>query len=430
MASHEKTKIPANIKPEKIGKGILAYFLDTLLCGLIILTCYYSFGRPLILPAVGHEAAVNSLDDFMEGSGLVSVDRQTHKHSYLEYVDKKEGETVVSYAYEQYVETVWKYFTVTVPAEGSLYAVNPAKMDSVGGRTFHPLEGEVTPVTLGRFVYENFFNAFAEGTPWVTPLDEHGDPDYTKAPTVKPDVAPARLNILMHNQTRDGVYDTAVSHVVLQARYSDLQNEIRAKAWFAIMPWFALAALIVFEVIPLAVGNGRSVGKLIAGTAVLNNDGYKAPWWKVALHYAFPVLYWSILTPPYAAITFSVFFLLHVVDYIFLPMSKNHQSLHDKIVGTIVVNARTSTWFASKEDEDEYVASHPNSYVASLRQQESEQTFAEALEEEAFAARESIIDSSTIGKARKIADTIDSFDEFESREDKPKEGESKDEPKE
>ena len=107
-----------------------------------------------------------------------------------------------------------------------------------------------------------------------------------------------------------------------------------------------------------------------------------------------------------------------LVEYMTLVMTHNHQSIHDKIAQTIVVNAKQSTWFASREDEEEYLKSHPNSYVAKLRRDEEwESNPRYAATTAAIAAQDAIVDSTTIGRARKEAEAISSFDEFERKSD-------------
>lgn len=410
------TKVPQNIKPEGYWRAIGAYFIDFALTVLTIVILFYSVGNTLILKYDGHQNDVVLIDNYCRDSGLISVDESTHKQSYYAIED----ETGKTPAYQQYVDKVWNYFTVLCLPENSQYSLNPEGIVSFDGEhDYVPFSGERTVENVGKWVYEHYFNS----TLWKAPEKTGStDPDYSKAPIPAEDPTgrEAKLKSAMCDLsgTPKGVYVYAVSHALAQPNYKNYTNAKNLHYWMGWMPWFALAPLIFFFIIPVASRNGRTIGKRIIGTAVLGNDGYTARKVNIVLHCAFPTFYWFMLMLPFQSITFPLFLLVLLLDFMTLVMTNNHQSIHDKISMTIVVDAKRSTWFASKEDEADYLASHPNSYVAKLRREEERANDPHlAAVNAAIIAEDSIVDLSTIGRARKEASAMTSFDEFEQKSD-------------
>lgn len=410
-----KTKVPQNVKPEGYWRAIGAFSIDLALTIVAIVLLYVSIGNTLIYKAVDYAGDIAKMDAFMEGTALVNI-KAPKSYGYLDFQDK-EGEVP---AYQKYIDRVWNYFTVLCADPNSGYDINPPMTSFDNEHDFVPFTGEKTVENIGKWVYDHYFTSNL----WKAPVKEGTqDPDYSKAPIPAEDPTgrEAKLKTAMYDvstTTPKGTYVFTVSHILAQNKYAVLAKTERLHGWFAWMPWFAVAPVIFFFVIPVASRNGRTIGKRIVGTAVLGSDGYTAKKLNIVLHYFFPTIYWFILMLPYQGITFPLFVLLLLVEYMTLVMTHNHQSIHDKIAQTIVVNAKQSTWFASREDEEEYLKSHPNSYVAKLRRDEEwESNPRYAATTAAIAAQDAIVDSTTIGRARKEAEAISSFDEFERKSD-------------
>lgn len=178
------------------------------------------------------------------------------------------------------------------------------------------------------------------------------------------------------------------------------------------------ALLIIFFIIPLFGKNAETLGKRIMGLAVVTSDGYSIKWWPGRILHPFlitligssiAIIPWTILGP---AVSIMMFTLLCLIDYMGSVLSKKkRQSFTDRLSRTMVIDAKTSTWFASKEAEEEYKESHSSTKVVS--------SFFDAPitpEENAHvAAIDSILDLSTIDRHRKEAEAITSFDEFEAK---------------
>ena len=414
LEEKKNRKIPSNIKPEKLSRSFLAYLLDLLFMSAFIFICYYSLGRPVILPAVGYESALVEFDSFMERSGLVQVDHNAHTPAYYRFEDEEGGKK----AYEKYIDVIWNYFTVELMKPDTPYVMNPERLSKVGDKDYVPFEGEKSVEALGKYVYANFFDTESVNALWAVPLT-NGVKDYAKAPVaVNPNAYRALKEVMYDSGVTKGIYINVVTHLVFQPSYNDYTNKVNFLAWTAIMPFFGIAPVVFMYVMPLLLRSGRTLGKLIAGTAVISASGYSAPWYQVLAHYSFPSLYWMMLMLPYQGITFPIFLGLHVIDWIFLVLSKNHQSGHDKLSYTIVIDGKRSVWFVSKEAEEEYILTHPSSLVARLRKEEEKKSSDISFSEAQSLAADMIVDSSTIGKAREVAKTITSFDEFENKEEK------------
>lgn len=168
---------------------------------------------------------------------------------------------------------------------------------------------------------------------------------------------------------------------------------------------------IFFFIIPVFVKGGKTIGKLIFNLPVTDLEG-------VALS---PLK--RILRPLYMAIMLSLFFMpnqmllvlgfiLFLIDSLLISFSKDGQSLHDKIFKSVVIDGKTSTWFASLSDKEEYLESHPE------EREDKEEKNEEDLALDALIRQEDkVLDLATIEKRRKEAREITSFDEFEAKKE-------------
>ena len=90
-------------------------------------------------------------------------------------------------------------------------------------------------------------------------------------------------------------------------------------------------------------------------------------------------------------------------------LSKTSQGYHELASKTIVIDTHRSIWFASESEQDLYVKEHPGSLVAHAVKDEEKPSYSRPTTKEDYG----IFDSSMIGEARRKAETITSFDDFE-----------------
>lgn len=233
-----------------------------------------------------------------------------------------------------------------------------------------------------------------------------------------------------------GLFYDAAANAIGQSYFTSNLASYNVKTWSALVVVVAPLILIFYLLIPLLKRNDETIGKMITGLAVVDEDGYSVKGSKKILHpvlMTFEVLLFLIYP---LMIGIMVFMLLSLLDYMSSIISKSGQSFHEKIAHTRVIDAKKSVWFASPEAEENYIATHPEVYKA-----KAASTFKKTTPEEAsaIAAEDSVLDLSTLEKSKAEVDNITNFDEYEKKKDEelskkgekplqPKPEEKKDEP--
>lgn len=163
------------------------------------------------------------------------------------------------------------------------------------------------------------------------------------------------------------IYYYALSDLTSRTK---LQNDYNHYAFFASTFPLVIAIFVTFMIfyflIPLCFKNGETIGKKVMHTCLVNKLGYQYSRLQLIPRFLFP----TFLIIAVIFITgFSIWSLLitsvaFLASYIFAIFSKNNRAFHDIFAGTLVVDARESTWFKNAEEEektqreiDEYVES-------------------------------------------------------------------------
>ena len=396
--------------PASYGKSLLAFLIDFLLSLGVMLGIYFGIAKPLIGGSNNIDGVLNNYNKFQSESFLVGGDSKTL--SFPAY--NKEDNT---YGYKKYEEVVWNYYTVFV-------ATNPnaSFLDS------DEFSGDKTnPVEVGKWVYQHVYkleeNNDKEDSYYQSPNETT---DYTKSPVLKQtyiDLLEAEKNndktdtaekLLKYyyqseNNSVTGLYVDCARHFGSQPYANELSSKYSSISYWIWLPGVLIAPLIFFFIIPLCIKRGRTIGKLILSIGIANKNGEEASKGQIALHYGLLTLIWYILALP-INMNFSLTIVgtVLLIDFIVLLLSKNHQSIHDKIASTEVVDLKLSTIYPSslkeeKEKEEEKPVEEDNYYNKPLIKEEPQEPSFE------------VLDSRTIGQARKDAENIKSFDEFENK---------------
>ncbi len=413
-----KSRIPSYVHPASYGKTTIAYLLDAVCTIVMIFVLYYAFGNTVLLPAQNYQATYDEYIAFMKDSGLTKGDTSGTLLTYDETVqDGKPG-------WQYYQEAVIHYYTVFIPGDSG------AEFYEKDGVTKNA-DGKYSTDSINLFILKNVYLLNEDGTPvseGVDPyfiLDEStSDPYDVKlvdeyVNTTESTKLSKLKTFFANSNSRTGAYYEAVTHFSTQPHFTELQSSIGLKRYIAYLPSFILSPLIFFFIIPLLTKDGKTIGKLVAKTAVIGNDGYKASKLNIILHYAILTLVWEFLLIPSTMVGIMAMSIVLLADYLALILSKNHTSLHDKIARTLVINAKESNWFKNAEEEEQYIKDNPDSSVAGFYVEENGhlpgQEAAPVQETPHGLSEDTILDLSTIGKARREAATITSFDEFEKR---------------
>ncbi|MDY6429734.1 MAG: RDD family protein [Bacilli bacterium] len=421
----EKKKLGKNIVPAGAGKSTLGYLIDLGLTIAMMVLLYFTVGQ-VIQKKLGIDQKNQALVDLYDSSYIVA--KQDDGQYAMKFYNTG---TPGNYGYEKYGQDVWNYYTVFVVKDGTFLA-----SDNFKGIKSNPYD-------VGEWVYDHVYG-LTETSPVSTffqiPKDEFGDYDFTARPILSDQAQRGITGASAEVWAKDlrefycssddkdkmsnitGAMFDCVKHLVQQPKYIQINSDINTIRYLMMIPSYAASPFIFFFLIPVFVPNGRSIGKLAAGTAVLGKDGYKARKINIILHYAILTLMFELLLLPYTLIAIMGIMLLLLVDYMVLVMSKvRHQSLHDMLAGTIVVNAKQSIWFIDAEAEEEYCRAHPNSNIARIKRDEKEETVKTTKDgrvlyaAQSYLYDDSVLDASKIGSARREAETLTNFDEYEAR---------------
>ena len=406
----QKQKSLDSTVPSSIGKSILAFLIDFLLSLGVMLGIYFGIAKPVIGGNNNIDGILSDYNKFQSDSFLVGEDSKAL--SFPAY--NKDDNT---YGYKKYEEAVWKYYTVFLVTNPNATFLEE---DEFKGDKTNPSE-------VGKWVYQHVYK-----------LEENNDKgdsfyqspnettDYTKSPTLKQtykDLLEAEKNnnktetaeklLKYYYQSDDnsatGLYVDCVKHFSSQPYGIDLTSRYSSISYWIWLPGVLISPLIFFFIIPLCVKRGRTIGKLIVSIGLANKNGEEASKGQIAIHYSILTLVWYILALPINMnLTFTITSTVLLIDFIVLLLSKNHQSIHDKIASTEVVDLKLSTIYPSslKDEQIEEVkeVKEDNYYNKPLAKEGKE-------EEPSF----EVLDSRTIGQARKEAEKIKSFDEFENK---------------
>ena len=417
----EKKPLPKNIRTAGLGRRTLSVLLDAAFFVGLFLTLYYTIGTNVIVANNDYRPAVEEYKSYVTKTNLMESTGDGTAFTPMKYTDPADCETTGEYAYLKYVDLVWNFFMDFVPANHAEYSVNvPITLTTPPGTlTGYADVPLATSQEYGKWVYTNFFG-YAEGAEnnYFVPSIES---DFTSSPvtTKNPkDYHVALLDSMYDGAHIRGHYIDACTLLINQQAIYNFQNRVNIALWAARLPALLGSAFILFMIIPFFVPNGRTLGKLICGIGVIGKDGYGAAKINIFLRQFIITVIWSLTALPWPVVALPLFSLILVLEYVFIVMTANHVGLHDMLAGTIAVDVKKTTWFASKEDEEDFIAEHPQSPLAKKRKEEEEKQSPAYLAAQArFEAEESILDLSTINKRREEAGAMTSFDEFEKQSD-------------
>lgn len=139
---------------------------------------------------------------------------------------------------------------------------------------------------------------------------------------------------------------------------SKLQNDYNKYALYSTTLPLVIAIfitfLIFFFIIPLCFKNGETIGKKVMHTCLVNKLGYEYKRIQLLPRFLFPTLLSTIVV---FFMGFSLWSLMIVssailISFLFVIFSKDNKALHDYFAGTLVIDARESTWFKDANEEE------------------------------------------------------------------------------
>lgn len=113
------------------------------------------------------------------------------------------------------------------------------------------------------------------------------------------------------------------------------------------IPVIVGASAIFMLIIPLCLSDGQSLGKKAMGLVVLTDLGYVYPRWKLVPRY----LTCLIIEIAGGVASFGATLL---ISYTMSMFTKKHRSIHDYLCGSVVADAKSSLWFATPSEEEDF----------------------------------------------------------------------------
>lgn len=218
-----------------------------------------------------------------------------------------------------------------------------------------------------------------------------------------------------NNTDPKGIYYSAVSYLIGQdgsgdqTYYSVRSANINYYSWLCLIPAYLPIAFIVFFLIPVISPRGQTVGKMLTGILLVDNEGLLLNWKFRLLHY-FIIMGMSLfILLPSLGVGIMLYLLVALIDYIIIVMSKRKTGLEDMVAKSLVIDSKNSRYFKTAEDKENYFMRHPEMapVIVPLDMEENERIKRE----------NAILDLSTLNKHREEARNMTSFDEFERMKD-------------
>ena len=140
---------------------------------------------------------------------------------------------------------------------------------------------------------------------------------------------------------------------------SKLQNDYNKFALYGTTLPLVIAIIITFIifyfVIPLCFKNGETLGKKVMHICLVNKLGYQYQRVQLLPRFVFPTLLTAIVVffTGFSIWAFIIVSFVILISFIFTIFSPQNRALHDLFAGTLVIDARESTWFKNASEEDE-----------------------------------------------------------------------------
>lgn len=392
------------------GKSIMGYIVDCAFVLVFTLICFFSFASPIYV-AMGGQQAFTQGSSFLIDSGLVyEGDSGFMTYATVE-ADSKDDSGEHTYGYKTLEDKVWNYYT------GFIASDDRTSFDDVEEKTF---------ANMAAWTLKNVYGLSEEknDNSFYVPQVIGGVYNYASKPVLKDEIkakvalsdATTLEDLLAFYSASDGTgaYIDAYSHLMSQPYFTDVQNKLDEIQYVAYAPFGGFAVLVFFLLIPLLNKDGKTLGKMIIGTAVIDKRRKHPKKWQILVHYGVIVCWWAflLLVHSYIWAIFAIF--LSIMDYLVRIINKNGQSLHDIMAQTVVIDARHTDWEHTDYQGGEEVLS------AAEERKNKKQTWEEKYANKASYEKKEeadedygLLNMETVEKKRKAKDSISSFDEFE-----------------
>lgn len=137
-----------------------------------------------------------------------------------------------------------------------------------------------------------------------------------------------------------------------------INNYAKYQVTYPTLGAIVITWILAYFVMPIILKNGRTLGKVMFKSAVVNKLGYNVTIPQMALRSLAPL---ALVIAVYLISSFTIMVMFYIVmliillaSYTLVIFSADHKSIHDFIAGTIVIDSEKSTWFKSALEERQY----------------------------------------------------------------------------
>ena len=156
---------------------------------------------------------------------------------------------------------------------------------------------------------------------------------------------------------------------------SKLQDDYNHYAFLSVTLPLVIAIFVTFMifyfVIPLCFKNGETIGKKVMHTCLVNRLGYSYKRVQLIPRFLFPtfLIIATVFIMGFSIWSLAIVSVAMLISFLFVIFSKENKALHDYFAGTLVIDAKESTWFKNIEEE-EATQKEVDSYVETIRNAE------------------------------------------------------------
>ena len=156
---------------------------------------------------------------------------------------------------------------------------------------------------------------------------------------------------------------------------SKLQDDYNHYAFFSttlpLVITIFIAFMIFYFIIPLCFKNGETLGKKVMHTCLVNRLGYAYRRVQLIPRFLFPtsLIIAIVFITGFSFWSLGIISISLLISYLFVIFTKENKALHDYFAGTLVIDAKESTWFKNI-DEEEKMQKEVESFVEDIKSRE------------------------------------------------------------
>ncbi|MCR4561822.1 MAG: RDD family protein [Bacilli bacterium] len=397
----EKTNLN-HVEIVKPGRHLLGHLID----GLLVLILGFLLFQFAIFP--------NMQNTFGGKDAYVAAWRFEADSALLSIVDSK-GVTINPYdgnndfarasyltfdTYEGYYNHIWDYYTVFLPTDERtdklMVEVDGKKVEAPVAEYYKNFDMKVLNLPDPSTIIDPTNPAQLQGDSkyFRYALDSENKVDLTAKPVLVVDPTTDEnktqlLNYFFNTDSGTGLYLDALNHFNTQSYMAQKSSIFVSSSWYCLLIAFLPVQFVLIFVVPLILKRGRTIGKLIVGTSVIKSDGFNITWKERILR---PLVVMAVTSPRIGILAYFLAFLgasqfgsigmlmmmayvlVCGISFMFCTMGKGHQSIHDKVLKTLVVTNKASYFFNNYEELKEYGSAHtdefPEFYVKKIAVEE------------------------------------------------------------